>query len=98
MEYVVILANIFNLLDLLTTHIALNKPNCIELNLLVHINPIAFYILKPLLILVLTLILYRLTRNDVKLISKTSKVLLWFVMVLNLLAVINNTIILTMNR
>ena len=98
LKYVVVLINVFNLLDLITTHIALNTNcKCIEANSLAYTNPLLFYVLKALLILLWSLILYRLTRGGSKLVSETSKVLLWFLMILYLLAVFNNTLILIIN-
>jgi len=90
MKYTVLLVNLFNMLDLLTTYICLNTRNCYEWNKFAIHYPQLFFFVKPIAILVLTLVLYKLSYSKVKLISDTAKLLLFMLMFIYLIAVINN--------
>jgi hypothetical protein len=89
---IVILTNTFNLLDVLTTHIGVNVMNCVETNQLV-LNPIVLYVVKPLVILAWSLVLWKLSTHRSRLISKTSKILLVFLAGFFISAVVNNTLV-----
>jgi hypothetical protein len=90
MKYTVLLVNLFNTLDLITTYICLNTRNCYEWNKFVIHYPTLFFIAKPIVIPIWTLILYKLTHSSVRLISDTAKLLLFMLMFIYLFAVINN--------
>jgi hypothetical protein len=90
MKSVVLLANLFNIIDLITTYICMNKSNCYEWNKFAVHYPTQFYITKIIAIPVLTLVLYKLTHSNCKLISDTAKLLLFMITYIYLLAVINN--------
>jgi len=89
-KYVVVLANLFNIIDLITTYICLNKRNCYEWNKFAIHYPSIFFTVKIIAIPILTIVLYKLTHSNCKLISDTAKLLLFMLTYIYLLAVINN--------
>jgi hypothetical protein len=90
MKYTVLLVNLFNTLDLITTYICLNTRNCYEWNKFVIHYPAQFFTTRIIAIPILSVILYKLAYSSVKLISDTAKLLLFMLMFIYLFAVVND--------
>jgi hypothetical protein len=87
----VILVNAMNLLDLTTTVIGL-RMGFVEWNVLMY-NPLMLYVVKPLAVLVWSLVLYKVSMHKHRLVAKTARAMLVFLAVAFLVAVINNVLV-----
>jgi hypothetical protein len=87
----VILVNTLNILDLVTTHVGL-KMGLVEWNPLLR-NPVMLYVFKPLVVLAWSLVLYRASMSENKLIAKTARAMLMLLALIFLVAVINNVVV-----
>jgi hypothetical protein len=88
----VILVNALNIIDAIQTHIGL-KMGLVEWNILMY-NPLMLYVVKPLVILVWSLVLYKASIHKHRLVAKTARAMLILLALIFLVAVINNTLVL----
>jgi hypothetical protein len=92
----VILVNTLNILDLVTTHVGL-KMGLVEWNVLMY-NPLMLYVVKPLAVLVWSLILHYISLRCNRVVSITARAMLVFLAVAFLVAVINNVLVILSAR
>jgi hypothetical protein len=94
----VVLVNALNIVDAIQTHVCLNYCSyCVEWNVLMY-NPLMLYIAKPLIVLAWSLVLYRASMSENKLIAKTARAMLMLLALIFLVAVVNNVLVILSAR
>jgi len=93
LKKLVVIVNALNIVDTIQTHICINSGLCVEWNKLLY-NPLALYVVKPLVILKWSIALYYIVSRSRGAVSITAKAMLILLTLILLTAVVNNTLVL----